>query len=194
MDRDVKMNEGVEYAKSITGWMREQELQWLSEKAASLKPGSVWLEVGSWMGRSLACVALSLPADCTVIAVDTFEGELEIPLQYVKEHGSVKPIFMENMGEVLKLRPDIKLIVIDKLSVEAAREVADKSCDVIFIDANHTKEAVKADLEAWSPKLKSDGLMCGHDISDPGVYTALQGYGHAHNPLLSGSIWWMIWW
>lgn len=35
--------------------------------------------------------------------------------------------------------------------------------DFIYIDADHTYEAVKSDLESWYPKLKKGGIMSGHD-------------------------------
>jgi hypothetical protein len=51
-------------------------------------------------------------------------------------------------------------------SVEAAQGVADGSLDWIFIDAMHTREAVLEDLAAWSPKVKKDGFILGHDYAN----------------------------
>ena len=48
-------------------------------------------------------------------------------------------------------------------SVEAAKEVEDRSIDIVFIDALHTYEGVKDDLEAWVPKVKIGGIISGHD-------------------------------
>ncbi|AIX18326.1 hypothetical protein Syn7803C34_27 [Synechococcus phage ACG-2014f] len=48
-------------------------------------------------------------------------------------------------------------------SVEAAKEVEDRSIDIIFIDGLHTYEGVKEDLEAWVPKIKIGGIISGHD-------------------------------
>lgn len=44
-----------------------------------------------------------------------------------------------------------------------AENYDDKYFDFIYIDANHSYEAVRADLEAWFPKLRSNGMFCGDD-------------------------------
>ena len=48
-------------------------------------------------------------------------------------------------------------------SVDAAKEVEDRSIDIVFIDALHTYEGVKDDLESWVPKVKIGGIISGHD-------------------------------
>lgn len=50
-------------------------------------------------------------------------------------------------------------------SVQVAKDFADKSIDFIYIDGNHSGEAVKEDIEAWIPKLKPGGIMAGHDFT-----------------------------
>ena len=39
----------------------------------------------------------------------------------------------------------------------------DNSLDYVYIDGNHDYDHVKQDIEMWWPKLKSGGLMSGHD-------------------------------
>ena len=53
--------------------------------------------------------------------------------------------------------------IVKAFSVDAARAVPDGSLDFVYIDANHGKEAVLQDLEAWAPKIRSGGLVSGHD-------------------------------
>ncbi len=65
------------------------------------------------------------------------------------------------------------LKIIRKHSVEAAKDVEDGSLDFVFIDADHTYEAVAADIAAWWPKVRVGGTLAGHDfvkrVMDNGV-------------------------
>lgn len=53
--------------------------------------------------------------------------------------------------------------VIRKPSVEAAKDVKDGSLDFVFIDADHSYEGCRADIEAWKEKVRKGGYLCGHD-------------------------------
>ena len=57
--------------------------------------------------------------------------------------------------------------VIRARSVEAAASVPDGSLDFVFLDADHSAEALKADLKAWKPKVKAGGFIGGHDYDNP---------------------------
>ena len=48
-------------------------------------------------------------------------------------------------------------------SVEASWRFENQSLDFAFIDADHSEQAVRADIAAWQPKLKPGALLCGHD-------------------------------
>jgi Methyltransferase domain len=51
-------------------------------------------------------------------------------------------------------------------SKEAAAYVPDGSLDFVFIDADHSYEGCKADIQAWLPKLKPSGFISGHDYDN----------------------------
>lgn len=40
----------------------------------------------------------------------------------------------------------------------------DYSLDFVYIDANHTYESVKEDINMWYPKVKIGGIVAGHDF------------------------------
>lgn len=41
--------------------------------------------------------------------------------------------------------------------------ISDQSLDFVYIDANHTYKCVKEDINLWYPKVKSGGIVMGHD-------------------------------
>jgi predicted O-methyltransferase YrrM len=66
-----------------------------------------------------------------------------------------------------------RLIPLQGKSYVIADQLPDNFVDIIFIDADHSYEAVKKDIIKFTPKLKSGGLLTGHDIDYPGVNQAV---------------------
>lgn len=58
---------------------------------------------------------------------------------------------------------DPRIITMRKFSVKAAKSILEKELDWVFIDGNHSYDAVTEDLNAWWPKVKYGGLFGGHD-------------------------------
>lgn len=54
------------------------------------------------------------------------------------------------------------------VSEDAANIIQDSTLDFVYLDGDHSYEAVYSDLNWWWPKLKSGGVMLGHDIICPG--------------------------
>lgn len=53
-------------------------------------------------------------------------------------------------------------------SKEAAEYYADGGLDWVYIDAGHSYAEVKADFDAWYSKVRSGGIISGHDYGDNG--------------------------
>ena len=65
----------------------------------------------------------------------------------------------------------------------AAKDIPDKSLDFIYIDAAHRFDNVMMDLLVWVPKVKSGGIISGHDYyrgRNNGVVPAVDAYKYAH--------------
>ena len=76
-------------------------------------------------------------------------------------------------------------------STEAAKEFADESVDFVYLDGNHQFEFVTADIAAWLPKIKKEGMICGHDYARKNGHTlklhvkdAVDGWTNAHETQL----------
>ncbi|GAI76313.1 unnamed protein product, partial [marine sediment metagenome] len=61
-------------------------------------------------------------------------------------------------------------------SVRIADGYPDEYFDFVFIDAEHSEAALASDIDAWYPKVKPGGLLCGHD------------YGHKHFPGVADAV------
>jgi predicted O-methyltransferase YrrM len=64
-------------------------------------------------------------------------------------------------------------------STIAATRFADGSLDFVFIDADHSYEAIRDDLTAWWSKIRPGGLLCGHDYGVYGDATGAWGISRA---------------
>jgi hypothetical protein len=69
---------------------------------------------------------------------------------------------------------DRAVLIKDRTDLAAA-QVEDASLDFVFVDADHTEPAVRADILAWAPKIRPGGWLLGHDYFDrfPGVIAAV---------------------
>jgi hypothetical protein len=82
-----------------------------------------------------------------------------------------------------EIYPQVKLV--NDWSVEASKMFKDESLDYIFIDANHSYEWVVEDMKAWIPKVKTGGIVMGHDYFvmkklNFGVIQAVNGWVETH--------------
>ena len=58
---------------------------------------------------------------------------------------------------------------------EANSKFEDNSVDIIHIDGSHHYDDVKRDFESWLPKIKKDGIIILHDISEDIVLGDIMG-------------------
>ena len=87
---------------------------------------------------------------------------------------------------------DPQVTIIRKFSAQAAADF-DGELDLLYIDGNHSYEFVKEDILAWMPKVRSGGIVSGHDYDPenfPGVVKSVKEiFGKA--PLISPHSMWM---
>lgn len=160
----------------IHGWFDYQRVYDEQLDSFGYNPATI-VEVGSWLGRSTAYMAEEIKRRLKPVrfyAVDTWQGSANEPLQQptIAEHqGDLYPQFLRNMARcgVLDYVTPIR-----KPSVEAAKDFPDGSLDFVFIDADHSFNAVVADIRAWRPKVHYHRCMAGHDINREEVRRAVE--------------------
>lgn len=86
-----------------------------------------------------------------------------------KKYSSVIELFKEHIKNG-------KIFVHRDFSTSAVESFSEKSLDWVYIDALHSYEAVKNDLEMFSSKIKDDGFILGHDFAKHAEARAM-GFG-----------------
>lgn len=87
-----------------------------------------------------------------------------------------------------------KVKVLEMTSKEAAEQVEDNELDFVFIDGDHSLNAVTEDLNLWWPKVKTGGIFSGHDWSYFEVAPAVRRFlkGSEKNPAIGPNDMWHV--
>ena len=122
------------------------------------------VEIGIYKGDFTASLAKRAPLT-EIFGIDAwkvypgYKDDVDNDLESKAEQEAVKKS---------KEFPNIKLV--KAWSLDAAKQFDDGTLDFVYIDANHDYEHCREDLEAWSPKVMSGGLVIGHDyVTKKGV-------------------------
>lgn len=171
----------ISYAATVEGWCAPTELEYLASVA---EKSHCILEVGSWKGRSTSVLAQHTPG--IVVAVDTFQGSVEHqPELKGKPASGVYHAFSANTSRYDNIWP----LLANSLSAARIISHGPMRFDLIFIDASHDYESVKADIQAWLPLLADGGILCGHDYMRWGVKSAVRQLVPKHRLVPETSIW-----
>lgn len=148
-----------------------------------------YVEIGTYTGASCAFLAQKLlerTPDFELYAVDLWD-RVNTETDYTRQ---VDSTVWQQFNERLQRQSLTQVVrIIREESAKAASQFEDKSVDFAFIDANHSYEHVKADIEAWLPKMKIGGMLSGHDYGEPcGVKQAVDEV-LGENVSLMGTCW-----
>lgn len=193
---------GHDYYKGIPGWCGFAAMYYQAIAAIKDDRKHVFVEIGSWQGRSACLMASLIKAsgkNVDFYCVDpwddggpdlwetTYYKELKEPLRVLFDRHTAP------YADIIK--------PIQSFSVEAADQFVDRSIDFIMIDGDHTYEGVHADIEAYLPKMRPGSIMSGDDYYWPGVTKAaneffdtrgIQVRGKAHRDYkMSVAHWWV---
>lgn len=156
----------------IDGWFQWRSAQ--EEAVRHFPEDSCFVEVGTFLGRSLCSlgeVVEKSSKSFRVIGIDSCRGSGPEGYRNKDYHGTAvaegggtfagalhKNLLECGYGDT------IQLIIAD--SVAASRLFGDASIDWVHLDARHDYASVKADIQAWLPKVKRGGWLSGDDYDE----------------------------
>jgi predicted O-methyltransferase YrrM len=162
------------------------------------RPGSELsvAEIGSWVGDSACAMDEAVPG-AKITCVDTFSGApgdatFELSRKADIEAGEERAVWRTFLDNTDHFSP--RVYRTDSLEAAAALAAQKEQFDLVYIDADHRYEGVKADIEAWLPLVRDGGIICGHDYGDPGfpgVEKAVrEAFGDDHAD--ENAVWWHV--
>jgi len=147
--------------KGIDGFFSEEEGRWYARFARGLA-GGVFVEVGSWKGRSTSFIGAICNENGTrLVCVDHWRGSTDMLRERyaaVLATEDVEATFRRNMEEL-----GVRVEILAEPSLDAAARFAPGSVDRVFLDGGHDHRSVTDDLAAWFDRLRPDGTLAGHD-------------------------------
>jgi predicted O-methyltransferase YrrM len=154
---------GPPQSAGIEGFLdpiEERCLQWAAAQAPS---GGTIVEIGSYHGKSAVNLAFSVRKqsnDVRIYCVDTWRNE---NIEFAK-NVDVYQHFLDNTAKYRDV-----IATLRGRSEEVGATWDKGPIDVLFIDGDHSFEGVTADIRAWLPHVKPDGLLLFHDSDLEGV-------------------------
>ena len=156
------------FYQTISGWCNFEDIY--HEMVGEVKDKAHFVEIGTALGKSAACMGVEIinsGKDIRFDTIDTFKGS---PTELNGKHSFFKRIDVEKTAKInLKGLP---VNVIKGESVETSKSYT-KCLDFVFIDGAHLYEDVLADIKAWKRKVKKGGYIGGHDYDNPNVKRAV---------------------
>lgn len=145
----------------VEGFMHPAEIHKLVELAANRHV----LEVGSYRGLSAWAMCISARS---VTCVDTFGAASDGQ----RQTGGLTTL--DAFLAATRRFSNVEHVVSDSLAADLPGMF-----DLIFLDATHTYDALKADIQKWLPKLNKGGILAFHDYRHhdfPGVEQAVDEF------------------
>lgn len=128
-----------------------------------------FVEIGAYFGQSTAYLGVEIvnsKKNIKLDVIDTWQGNDSSEYQegnwghHMTLNNDTYLNFTKNMKPL-----EGRYTPIQMDSVKAAELYEDRSLDFVFIDGAHDYKYVKADIEAWLPKVKIGGYLAGHDYT-----------------------------
>lgn len=89
------------------------------------------------------------------------------PLEGYKDYARRSTFEKFHTEAKARLAPCNNYVFIYKTSMDAIKDFADNSLDFVYIDANHEEPFITQDITEWYKKVRSGGILAGHDYSRP---------------------------
>lgn len=132
------------------------------------------IEVGSFQGKSTIFLGMAVKYSRNghLYAIDHFKGNKGKENYYIINKPDLSDLKVNFLKNIFKANLKNFCTLIDKPNDIAIKKIKNKSCRLLFVDGDHSKEGVKKDIELFLPKLKRNAIIIFDDY-DPHNFCGL---------------------
>lgn len=172
--------------------------EFYDELALSFGNRTTFIEVGSWLGRSIIHLAKKLQERqiwpkiyCVDVWSDCVKEEAQ--LKFIKDLGGPNKLFDQFISNCNEAGVGEMIWPIRSSSVRVSTFFNNNTVDCIFLDAGHTYEDVCSDILHWFRVVKKGGILAGHDYDSAPVIKAVHDSLGKENIIEKpGHVWYYI--
>ena len=171
-DKFVRRNRGNIYLllKNYYFYLKAKIKNITSDKRAyileQLEKNCIFVEVGVWKG-DFSKKILNISKPKLLVLVDSWAFDIKIRgcAPQVNGQEPLNQNFFDNAKKETfdKFKNETNVVILDQNSSIASSNYKDNYFDYIYLDAEHSYQAVTNDLDMWYPKLKKKGVLFGDD-------------------------------
>lgn len=151
----------------------------LATLAQNVPEGTAIVEIGSYRGKSTAYLAAAAPEGVPVYAVDPWEM-LDIKEWCHWCPSRMQPTLAQFLEQLESVGLAHRVVVIQDFSVFAADSYTGPPISLLYVDGDHSREAVEVDFFVWRPHLAPVATIVFDDYGvtyNPGVREAIESLG-----------------
>lgn len=178
----LNLNKALEIQESMPE-RETEDLKWLAQAASDCNR---IVELGSLYGASSR--AMLDNSDARLWCIDSWRGSDTKPKRGCVSTEDDFQSFLNNIQDVRD-----RVVALKMFTRGAVGLLPEGSFDLVFIDADHSYEAVRFDILNFAPLVRPGGILCGHDYGPQpmrnGLIKAVKEI--VRNPREAGD---MIWW
>lgn len=151
------------------------------------------VELGVWKGRTFKYLLMN-NNNLTLTGVDLYQAQPDNdgPEKWLPGENGHEWDHMIYYNDLTNFCKDTngRGKILRTSTLDALSHFEDNSIDFVFIDADHSYESCKLDIENWYHKVRKGGYIIGHDIDWHSVKRAVTEFFHDNYIIEKDNVWW----
>ena len=163
----MRLDHALERAMAVPGTCVPREVAWLYRAAYAAPTGTQWVELGTYLGRTLiALAAAAQERKAWVVSIDDYSYHEPCTIEQVRRNLTAAGLASCDAA------PKVTLVQGNSRDVPALIG----KVGLLFVDSHHVREHFDAEMKAWLHRVVPGGIVACHD------------YGSARWPEITGGV------